>query len=183
MGFIQTLFPPSIEIASEVVAAREAQASLDARIDTLKLVQFSSFETGDVATGTTTIPDDDSRPEITEGDEYLSLVHTPLDASNILLVQVVVHSSSSVGGLHSVALFKDGGTFAIASAGFHIVNSNFFWTHPLSHSLVAGTTSAITFTVRIGNSGAGTTTLNGRGSGRKHGGVLLSSIKISEFRP
>jgi hypothetical protein len=45
----------------------------------------------------------------------------------------------------------------------------------------AGTTSETTFKVRAGGEEAGTTTFNGVGGARKYGGVLASSITITEI--
>ena len=54
-------------------------------------VQIQSTQTGAVATGTTVIPLDDSIPQNTEGDEYMSLSITPSDASNILIIDDDCH--------------------------------------------------------------------------------------------
>jgi hypothetical protein len=47
--------------------------------------------------------------------------------------------------------------------------------------MIAGTTSAITFRVRAGND-SGTYTLNGAGGVRKLGGVMASSITVTEYK-
>ena len=53
-----------------------------------------------------------------------------------------------------------------------------------THYMTAGTTSATTFKVRAGADGAGTTTTNGgAGMGRFFGGVMASSITITEIVP
>jgi hypothetical protein len=46
--------------------------------------------------------------------------------------------------------------------------------------MTAGTIIATTFKVRVGCSGAGTTTFNGVAGGRIFGGVMASSITITE---
>jgi hypothetical protein len=51
-----------------------------------------------------------------------------------------------------------------------------------THYMAAGTTSATTFKVRIGAVTSGTITFNGIGSARKLGGVLASSITITEIK-
>ena len=58
------------------------------------VVQVVNTTTGAVATGTTTMPQDDTIPQNTEGDEYMTLAITPKDATNKLKIDVVWHGSS-----------------------------------------------------------------------------------------
>jgi predicted outer membrane repeat protein len=51
----------------------------------------------------------------------------------------------------------------------------------LTHFMIAGTTSPITFRVRVGGSGGGTILFNGNGASRLYGGALASSITITEI--
>lgn len=133
-----------------------------------------------VATGTTIIPDDNTVPLITEGDEYLKVSVTPKAASNKLRIDVILQASQNVG--HCIgALFKDSETSAIAAA-FGRTDNSFAWM-PLtfSHIMTAGTVTSITFAVRAGPGSAGTFTLNGYATGQKLGGVLASSIIVTEY--
>ena len=52
----------------------------------------------------------------------------------------------------------------------------------LTHVMTSGTTSETTFKVRCGAT-AGTTYFNSRSGGREYGGVLTSSIVITEYTP
>lgn len=145
------------------------------------IIQVVNTQTGAVATGTTTMPFDDTIPQNTEGDQYLTLSVTPKNTNNDLVIDVsVILSTSSSADYLAAALFKDSDAGALASTfsyvtGDHPVQLNF------KHKMAAGTTSAIAFKVRAGTSGAGTTTLNGQAGVRKHGGVLSSSITITEI--
>jgi hypothetical protein len=78
-------------------------------------------------------------------------------------------------------LFQDSTANALACAAQYqpagqLVTINF------SHYMTAGTTSATTFKVRAGNGGSGTTTFNGVSAGRLFGGVISSSITITEIK-
>ena len=53
---------------------------------------------------------------------------------------------------------------------------------PIKHYMTAGSTSAITFKVRIGGSSC-TVTFNGQSGGRIFGGVSASSISVTEILP
>ena len=148
-----------------------------------RLVQVVNVTDSAYATGTTVIVADDSIPQITEGVEYMTLAITPTNASNKLLIQVITNTSNSSGGAtETLALFQDTTTAALAcvtdSRGSHahaIVNMT------LNHYMIAGTTSATTFRVRVGYNG-GTNYFNGQNGARLFGGVYESSITISEIR-
>jgi len=140
--------------------------------------------TGAVATGTTILPIDDTVPQSGEGNQYMSLAITPTDAANILVIDVVLLMSSSASGATAAgaALFQDSTANALASMCGTLTGQYFTLPYVFSHVMVAGTTSATTFKVRAGNNAAGTTTFNGQISARLLGGVLSSSIIITEYK-
>lgn len=143
--------------------------------------QVVGTSTGAVATGTTVLPLDDTIPQNTEGDEYITQAITPKHASNKLKIEVTVVLASSAGGTLAAALFQDTTANALAVASTRVDNTGSMYTISFTHFMAAGTTSATTFKVRCGNSAAGTVTLNGTAGGRQYGGVVSSSITITEF--
>lgn len=147
-------------------------------------VQVVNTQTGAVATGTTIMPLDDTIPQNTEGDQYMTLAITPTNASNILYINVVTFLSSSAAGTVSVAsaLFQDSTVDALAAIAETGPVATGISTLAFTHKMTAGTTSAITFKVRCGAGSAGTTTFNGSGAARIFGGVLASSITITEVK-
>lgn len=168
-------------LASDFVYVPSASNALAGSV-----VQIANTQTGAVATGTTVMVDDDSIPQNTEGDEYMTLAVTPTNASNILYIDVVavISNSSSSAGTLMCALFQDSTANALAaSAEAYDTNSD---TRPRTmtfrHKMTAGTTSATTFKVRAGFDAAGTTTFNGQSGSRILGGVLASSITITEIK-
>jgi len=148
-----------------------------------KLVKYGSVSTGALATGTNTIPFDDTIPQNTEGDQYMSLVYTPLSVSNSLLIHV------NWGGAHSAAasvmapLFRNGQSDALSLGSLRGLVINELRTIAYSHFMAVPTVSPITFSVRAGSAQAGTTTFNGSTGVRRFGGVYGSSITILEFAP
>lgn len=150
------------------------------------VVQVVNTQTGAEAHGTTTIPADDTIPQKTEGTEFMTLAVTPTDAANKLKIDVVIMSSYTVTAWTIVALFQDAGNDALAAiADFQAAdgggaNSTII---AFSHYMTAGTTSSTTFKVRAGGHTAGTITFNGAGSARLLGGVMASSITITEIVP
>jgi hypothetical protein len=156
-------------------------------VDTLQrsgnVIQVVNFQTGAVATGTTVIPFDDTIPQITEGNEYMTLAITPTNASNILYIDVITFAGASIAGEHTAALFKDTTANALAAICQQMDTADRAQANAFTHKITAGTTSEITFRVRLGMQAAGTTTFNGLGATRRFGGVAASSITITEVTP
>ncbi|HEY6021943.1 MAG TPA: hypothetical protein VIY48_19400, partial [Candidatus Paceibacterota bacterium] len=80
------------------------------------VVQKVSTQTGAVATGTTLIPLDDTIPQNTEGNQYMSLSVTPTKTTNFLNIDVTFIGSSDVANPIIVALFQDSIANALAAA-------------------------------------------------------------------
>lgn len=147
------------------------------------VVQRQSSGTGGVSTGTTILPIDNSIPQNTEGDQYLSVSITPKNSNNILKIDVTIILASSVGSTNSVAaaLFQDSTASALAAAFGGVGVNNAPHTITFSHTMVAGTTSSTTFKVRGGAGGAGTTTFNGSAGAGLFNGTCASRITVTEF--
>jgi len=147
-----------------------------------RAIQVVNTVDGAVATGTTLTPFDDTIPQNTEGDEFMTLAITPTNSSNKLKIEVVFNgTTTSIGSVIAVALFQDSIAAALAvvpataPAGEQDNAS-------LIHYMIAGTTSEITFKIRAGSDTAGTVTFNGRASARFFGGLYSSSIIITEVQ-
>ena len=149
-----------------------------------QVLQVVNYQTGAVATGTTVTPADDTIPQITEGVQYMSLAVTPRSASSTLLVTVVSYAAVSVATAWSTtALFKDAATGAVAVGIGNSYTGGIIVPGIINYSQVSGSTASTTFTVRVGISTAGTLTFNGSSGGRVFGGVMSSSITITEVVP
>ena len=150
-------------------------------VDNPVAIQTVNTQTGAVSTTTTQIPDDDTIPQSGEGAEVLTLEITPKNSSNILYIDCVLHLSPSTTGIVGAALFQDstaGALAAMQSGGNAAGGVNCI---KFRHKMVAGTTSATTFKLRGGMGDAGTITFNGKSSARRYGGVLATSITITEY--
>lgn len=161
-----------------------AQDIRDFLVSAYRVVQVVNVQSGAVATGSTVIPFDDTIPQNTEGDEYLTLAITPLDAANLLRIDVTLHISCATGVRNKcVALFQDATAGALACG--YVAQANALYTDEISftHWMTAGTTSATTFKVRAGVDTGGTNTVNGNSGARRYGGVMASSITITEILP
>lgn len=148
------------------------------------VVQTAYTQTGSVATGTTTIPNDNTIPQNTEGTQFMSLAFTPTSATNLLRIQVTAYFSSNTAvRTLAMALFQSGSANAIAVATQGVPGVGYIWPVPMVHTMVAGTTSPITFTVRAGVETSGTLTFNGSSGSAYYGGVFASGITITELIP
>lgn len=188
----------SVLIATDVSDSNKTKKALVSDIVTLStftpsasnalagsIVQIVNTQTGAVATGTTTIPKDDTIPQNTEGDQYMTLAITPTSATNKLKIDVCINvCGGNTAAFMVAALFQDATANALASA-FSVATpstANLPSTIYFTHYMTSGTTSATTFKVRAGIEQAGTTTFNGASSARLYGGVLASSITITEIK-
>lgn len=171
-------FPASTGTVLTSVAQSIPSAALPAG----SVIQVKNYQTGALATGATAIPFDNTIPQITEGTEFMSLAFTPTSATSKLLIQVIFMGANSTSGSTGfcVALFQTGTSNALACTFNSLANSS-ITEYPLNHYMTAGTTSAITFTVRAGSGNGGTTTINGQSGIQLGGGTMASSITVTEI--
>lgn len=147
-----------------------------------KLVNQSFVQDGTVATGTGLIPIDNTAPQITEGDEYLTLTHTALDPGNFLYISVSGYFENPSQSRMTMGLFQTGvsNTLACVNERGDDGDPKFM---TLSHRVFAGTTAPVIYRMRAGADGAGTTTFNGQGGSPFFAGLLASNMTILETTP
>lgn len=148
-----------------------------------EVVQTAVSADGAVATGTTVIPNDDTIPQITEGDQYLAQAITPTNTINILEIGAIVFGSGSLGTQDIVAMFQDSTADALKATGARSEGGGALVTIPLFHRMRAATTSATTFRIRAGVANAGTFTFNGTAGTRAFAGTAQSYVRVQEIFP
>ena len=148
------------------------------------VIQTLGIMQPEVDTTTSQILDDDTIPQITEGKEAFSLAITPSNANNKLLIHAFCGciSSDTNNRRNMFALFKNSENNAIAACytDFQAAGTG-EQSVDLTHFMTAGTTLEITFRVRFGSDGTGTTTLNGTSGNRRFGGVMATGMTIQEI--
>lgn len=149
--------------------------------------QIVTANTGALIPVSTVLPQDDTIPQITEGDQILSLAITPTDATSRLAVFASANygivTATAAGG---IALFRDAGPGALAAGKNRGDLTNPFNAEdiPVFADVLAGSTNLTTFTVRLGPNVPGTLDVNGDGaSNRVFGGVSSTFIQITEYEP
>jgi hypothetical protein len=146
------------------------------------ILQRAENMSGAVATGTTNIPTDDTIPQNTEGDQYMSQAITPNAAMNILTVDAKLQfGSSSSASTNAVALFQDATASALAVGPFLATAGCENGSGLISYRAATGSVSATTFKVRAGGNIGATLTFNGASSARLYGGVPHSTMTIQEI--
>lgn len=169
-------------VGTQAISDNSTKAASTAYVDR-QVGQVVKTFTGTVATGTTVIPIDNTIPQNTEGDQYLSLTITPRSTASTLLitVQAFVTNSAAAANAIGVALFQDSTANALAATWMLSTGSSLGGLLTYTYAMTSGTTSATTFKVRAGSSAVGTTTLNGQSGTQEYGGVMPSGIIIVEL--
>jgi hypothetical protein len=148
------------------------------------VVQVLTSQSVSTPSGTTGIPIDDTIPQITEGDQYFSITITPGSSSNRLIIEGVMNvSASAPNGWFTMAFFQDSTANAIAASTQFGAASGGIIAINLRYEMTAGTTSATTFTLRAGVPFGATMYMNGNSGGRFMGGVMVSSMTVTELTP
>ena len=131
--------------------------------------------------GTTQVPIDDTIPQNTEGDEYITASIVPTNINNKLLIEHVGQYGVDSADSFTVALFQDSTAGALKAVGNRADAAARVYSTPLDHDMAAGTVSYTTFKIRAGRAGVGTTRFNSDSSGRLYGGVSGSILRITEI--
>ena len=130
---------------------------------------------------TTTIPTDDTKPQITEGNPIFSVNFTPQTTTNKLRIRATVPCTGS--GLINVigALFVASGADAVQVDYNTIPAADYFHTLNLEYEFTPGVTSAVNVQVRCGPA-SGTMYINGTTTTRRFGGALAATLVIEEIK-
>jgi len=144
------------------------------------VAQTVRLDDGDVATGSANFPIDDTIPQNTEGDEYMTVSITPTSATNKLIIEAQSFIGASGPAYMTMALFQDSIADSLIAIGGMIEGANHLTTMYINHEMVAGTLLPITFRIRAG-ADSGTAYFNGRNATRQYGGVMNSYIKVTEI--
>jgi hypothetical protein len=143
--------------------------------------QIVRFSTGVYASGTGLIPEDNTTPQNTEGDEYMQLQVSPLQTTSKLEISCNIFISNSRDNPRIAAIFQDSNANAIASGSHYDSTASAMTPILLNHFMTSGTTNTTTFKVRAGSAVASTTYFNGLSGGQLFNGTMNSSITIKEY--
>lgn len=147
------------------------------------IVQSITKLDGAVATGTTTIPNDDTIPQITEGTEFISVSISPQSVANAFEIEArMIHSVNANVFRVIIALFRDAIANALqANMSYDPVDNTVGTNKALRHIEIGNASGTITYRVRSGGATASTVTFNGEAGARKFGGVNNSWLVVKEI--
>lgn len=179
----------SITISSPALAGSNS-IQWPADSGTVALTKNSRFinqETNNYVTyanGSTTMPFDDTIPQISEGNEFATQAITPGDAADELIIDAVINvaTNNGSGDVVTCALFQDSTADALTAAAKFVLASTINQIS-LHHEMTAGTGSSTTFRVRCGTNTAGSVYVNGTSGSRIFGGVMSSPLTIVDYQP
>lgn len=136
---------------------------------------------GAVATGTTTVPFDDTIPQNTEGDQYFSTAITANSPCNLARIRSRLNFCNSTLAWQITSIFQDSTANALKTGYTLNVSTNYGMQVLVEHLMLFATGSTTTFKLRSGAHTASTTTLNGQAGGRLFGGVSDSFLCVEEI--
>jgi hypothetical protein len=166
-------------LGASLVAASNAAAARTTLGFTGAIVDRAYAEYTANADLTAAIPYDDTIPQNTEGTELLTATITPKATSNRVRIRFSGFAESNGNVNVTVALFKDDGADAIQARG------QVMWGGSpeqvlLEYEHVPGTTSAVTYKIRVGPNASGIR-FNGRPTTRIYGGVAAATLVLEEI--
>lgn len=133
---------------------------------------------------TSVIATDDSKPQISEGVEILTVTVTPKHASSVMRLSAEMPMCAGTAGATqiTVSIHKAGSADALTSASIQNGGgTNVICFPPLFAKDTPGSVSPVTYSVRAGSSG-GTIRFNGSTSGRLMGGAGACNLRVTEVR-
>lgn len=128
-------------------------------------------------TTTTTIPQDNTIPQITEGAEFLTVTITPTNGSNVLILEANLSFDAITSPNQTIAFFVDATANALAAFPCVVDVGGQRPNYSPRFYLTAGSTTARTYRLRVGPAVAGTCVVNPA----LYGGVAFSSFIVSEI--
>ena len=144
------------------------------------VLQQIRYETSTAVNTTSTIPYDNTIPQITEGTQVMAVTITPKSASSKLVIDVLGYvGTGNDGGRLVLSIFDSGGANAIATGAAYVGSQEIY---PLAvKKVIASTGTAKTITVRFGGTGS-SVWLNATGNyPLAYGSTLTSSLVITEY--
>jgi hypothetical protein len=149
-------------------------------------VGYARTASSTTASTNTTIPNDATIPQSTEGAAYTSIdvAYTPKFASSLLEIEVSVPivSANTISGA-TLALFESGVANAIIAKSIIIGASDYFGDLSVRVVVAASSTSARTYTLRFGNtSGTATIYLLRTPTAAVYGAASIATMTVKEIK-
>ena len=122
--------------------------------------EYSASIVTSAASGTGLIPCDNTVPQNTEGEQYVTTTLIPSSPCNLARVLGVFVGVTSVLTNITIALFRDSAANGLATNTLTVASAGGTGTLAINHILALGSQTATTFKMRAGLNVAGTLTVN-----------------------
>lgn len=132
------------------------------------------------ASGTTVMPWDNTIPQNTEGDQFMSVTITPKSSTSKLRITALGYFWSLGTNVISGAIFQDTTANALAS-GYTYFQANQGSILSVVYYMTSGTTSSTTFKFRAGQNGSGTSYFNGSSTAGLFNATCQSFMMVEEI--
>lgn len=150
------------------------------------VLQTRSASTSAASTITTAAGAADAIPQSTQGGQVLTLAITPTSALNYLEIEAIVQVSADTGSAGFIlgALFRDSASAAFAANLMNAPLAQYNHQLVVRGRILAGSTAATTFKLRVGMVTSGSVRINTSFAGNQLlGGVAVTALKITEVTP
>jgi hypothetical protein len=151
-----------------------------------KVAQVVTTTSTTDASTSSTIPFDDTEPQSGEGAAYASLntTITPTSASSKLIIDVNLFIGASAQSTVIFAIFKDSDASAIQTRSFGFTGNAYTQSLPIRFVVSAGSTTARTYKLRYGPTGATTAYIGGTGGSTSlFGTANQQNMTVTEVLP
>lgn len=140
------------------------------------ILGWASMTDNVIRTATTVMPADNTKPQITEGDEAFSISYTPKRSDSIVMIEAVLSGSAGPGVNSTAALFMAGQSDCLIATRITVQGLQ-----TLRVEMPSWGTTSRTFSVRHGPSSTGTSYIGSQiGSTPVYDNATLSQMRVIE---
>lgn len=131
---------------------------------------------------TSTIPFDDTIPQVGEGTQIISTTYTCASTTNKIRIRFRGTLSTTGADHMCAALFQDGAANAISAGHVYCAATSEHYPIYFEHEYTPATVSSMTYTVRVGTGSGSTMRMNGINTARRFGGIQAATLTIEEIK-
>lgn len=142
--------------------------------------QYGAFDSG-VATGATPVPNDNTTPTSSEGDQYMNLPTFAAGRGNIVDYEALGHFATSNTDTGITMFIRRNGSTVAVARGSRPATAGVVSQVRAHFREICTINGNFDVTVRAGTSSAGTTTFNGSAGAGLYNGSLYSWLKVTEI--
>ena len=146
-------------------------------VQRVEATPYSTYSTDSSAS----FPMDNTIPQNTEGGAYCTVTITPKKSTNRLVIRGEFFGATGAANNVGVSICDSSIANSLAATMTTNGGTSYGITIPIHVELVAGSTSARTYQLRVGTA-AGTLYTNGTSSGALFGGVGACRLSVEEYQ-